>query len=112
MPILPVDHEYALREELILRDHLSVVRTRLANERTLLSYIRSTLYLFIGGLALLQVGGMWRIHWLGRTSIVLSVLFLLFGIYRYITLRRQLNRYYSTDVAPPRPTAQREKESQ
>lgn len=98
IPIRPVDQDYALREELILRDHLSVVRTRLANERTLLSYIRSTLYLFIGGLALLQVGDMWRIHWLGRTAIVLSVLFLLFGVYRYITLRRQLNRFYHAEV--------------
>lgn len=112
IPIRPVDQEYALREELILRDHLSVVRTRLANERTLLSYIRSTLYLFIGGLALLQVEPMWRIHWVGRVSITLSVLFLLFGVYRYITLRRQLNRYYSTDVGPGAPMVQREKESQ
>ncbi len=98
IPIRPVDQDYALREELILRDHLSVVRTRLANERTLLSYIRSTLYLFIGGLALLQVGDMWRIHWLGRTSIGFSLLFLLFGVYRYITLRRQLNRFYHAEV--------------
>lgn len=98
IPIRPVDQDYALREELILRDHLSVVRTRLANERTLLSYIRSTLYLFIGGLALLQVGDMWRIHWVGRTALVLSALFLLFGSYRYITLRRQLNRFYHAEV--------------
>lgn len=90
----PVDKHFDLREDLILRDHLALVRTRLANERTLLSYIRSTLYLLIGGLALLQMEGLGRLHWLGIVALCLSALFILFGTYRYVTLRRQLNNYY------------------
>ncbi|MGV9013129.1 MAG: hypothetical protein ACOH13_11090 [Flavobacteriales bacterium] len=35
------DRDLTNTENLILRDHLALVRTRLANERTLLSYIRS-----------------------------------------------------------------------
>ncbi len=38
---------YNVQEKLILRDHLALERTRLANERTLLTYIRSALYLII-----------------------------------------------------------------
>jgi len=51
------DRDFTNTDELILRDHLALVRTRLANERTLLSYIRSALYLLIGGIALLQLEG-------------------------------------------------------
>ena len=90
----PVDKPFDLREDLILRDHLALVRTRLANERTLLSYIRSTLYLLVGGLALLQMEGLGRLHGLGIVALCLSAVFVLFGIYRYVTLRRQLNNYY------------------
>ncbi|WP_299517905.1 DUF202 domain-containing protein, partial [uncultured Flavobacterium sp.] len=38
------------RDEIILRDYLAMERTKLANERTLLSYIRSSLYLLLGGI--------------------------------------------------------------
>jgi len=42
------------KEQIILRDYLALERTRLANERTLFSYIRTSLYLFLGGIAFLQ----------------------------------------------------------
>ena len=35
--------------QLILRDHLAADRTVLANERTFLAYIRTTLTLFVAG---------------------------------------------------------------
>ena len=38
-----------LLEELILRDHLALDRTRLANERTLLAYLRTSLMLLVAG---------------------------------------------------------------
>lgn len=98
--MIPVDREYELKEELILRDHLALIRTRLANERTLLSYIRSTLYLLVGGLALLQMEDFGRIRWAGYTALCLSIIFVLFGIYRYMTLRRQLNRFYPAGTSP------------
>lgn len=88
------DLGYDVREELILRDHLALVRTRLANERTLLSYIRSTLYLLVGGLTLIGLGDTPYLRSVGHISWMLSVLVLFFGIYRYVTLRQHINRYY------------------
>ena len=88
------DGEFNPTDALILRDHLALVRTRLANESTLLSYIRSSLYLLIGGLALLQVEGVHDLRWIGYMALVLSASFLIIGLYRYHTLRRQLNRFY------------------
>ncbi|MCU0318912.1 MAG: DUF202 domain-containing protein [Flavobacteriales bacterium] len=93
------DHGYDVREELILRDHLALVRTRLANERTLLSYIRSTLYLLVGGLTLIGLGDTPYLRGVGHVSWLLSVLVLLFGLYRYVTLRNHINTYYQHQVS-------------
>lgn len=91
---LHVDHEFVPEERLILRDHLALVRTRLANERTLMSYIRSALYLLLGGMALLQLKGYDELHVVGYLALGLSATLLLVGIYRYVHLRNGLSRYY------------------
>lgn len=94
------DRDFDNEDQLILRDHLALVRTRLANERTLLSYIRSALYLLIGGIALLGLETYEELHWLGNVSLVLCVIFVVVGLYRYHTLRRQLDRFYAGPEAP------------
>lgn len=99
--ILLGDRDFTNTDELILRDHLALVRTRLANERTLLSYIRSALYLLIGGIALLQLEGYGDLRWAGNFSLVLCGIFIVVGLYRYHTLRRQLDRFYSAGIPLP-----------
>lgn len=42
-------------EEIILRDLLALERTRLANERTLFSYIRTSLYLLTVGMGIFEI---------------------------------------------------------
>jgi len=98
------DRNFTNTDELILRDHLALVRTRLANERTLLSYIRSALYLLIGGIALLQIEGYNDLRWVGTFSLVLCVLFVVIGLYRYHTLRRQLDHFYLAHTVPTPPS--------
>lgn len=99
------DRDFTNTDALILRDHLALVRTRLANERTLLSYIRSALYLLIGGIALLQLEGYGDLVWVGNTSLALCGAFLVIGLYRYHSLRRQLDRFYGPHAVPaPTPT--------
>jgi putative membrane protein len=71
-----------------LRDRLAVERTRLANERTMLAYTRTALGLAAAGAALLhffaaQACLAWMLIWAGG-------LLLLFGAYRFATVRRQL----------------------
>ncbi|TQD39815.1 DUF202 domain-containing protein [Haloflavibacter putidus] len=73
-----------------LREHLALERTKLANERTLLSYIRASLYLLVGGVALLQIEDFPRLHWVGYASLFICVLFIIIGISRYIALERKL----------------------
>jgi len=72
---------------------LALERTKLANERTLLSYIRSSLYLLLGGLGLLQLEGLSKIHWLGYVALVMCVIFMGIGSVRYTVLSRRLNKW-------------------
>ncbi len=89
---------YHNRERLTLRDHLALERTRLGNERTLLSYIRSSLYLLIGGIALVQLEGHGNLHYVGYLALTFCVVSLAVGYYRFHRLRRQLDRYYTIPV--------------
>lgn len=72
---------------------LALERTKLANERTLLSYIRSSLYLLLGGIAILQLKDFRNIHWLGYVALVVCVVFLAVGIFRYVLLYRRLYKW-------------------
>jgi putative membrane protein len=88
------NHIFDSREDIILRDYLALERTKLANERTLLSYSRTSLYMLLGGIAFLQLQGFIEIRWLGYFAITLSFLLAIFGIIRYLQIRNRLIRYY------------------
>lgn len=77
-----------------IRENLALDRTILANERTILAYVRSSLYLLIGGIALLQLKDFEELKWLGAVSLVLCVLLLGIGIFRFILLRKRLKKYF------------------
>lgn len=80
--------------KVILRDYLAIERTRLANERTLLSYIRSSLFLLIGSVAFFQLKEYPNFKYLALASLIFSILFFIIGIYRFTTLKRSLKRVY------------------
>lgn len=82
-------------ERMILRDHLAMERTKLANERTLLSYLRSSLYLLLGGVGLIGIKEKMfeDLQFVGYVALGLSVIFLIVGIVRYIQLKRHLQKF-------------------
>ncbi len=82
------------KEEITLRDYLALERTRLANTRTLLSYIRTSLYLILGAIAFFKVEGLVQVRWLGYVSFALSALMILIAIPKYYTLKNKLNQFY------------------
>lgn len=77
-----------------MRDYLAMERTTLANERTLLSYLRSSLYLLVGGIALLKLENFENLQFVGYFALVLAAVFVLVGFYRYQKLRKRLKVYY------------------
>ncbi|MGM0636328.1 MAG: DUF202 domain-containing protein [Bacteroidota bacterium] len=92
--IFRVSNQFEQKDEIILRDYLAMERTKLANERTLLSYIRSSLYLMLGGIAIIQLEGFEAIKFIGYISLSLTVILILIGIYRFYKLKKQLRRFY------------------
>ncbi|HEA30221.1 MAG TPA: DUF202 domain-containing protein [Leeuwenhoekiella sp.] len=104
--LIKFTHDYQKKEDIILRDHLSMERTKLANERTLLSYVRTSLYLVLGGIAFLGMQDLEKIKILGYFFIAISMVILIIGIARFYQLKRHLRRMY--EPLKQKPTAERD----
>ena len=79
-------------EDLILRDHLALDRTRLANERTLLSYLRTALMLLVAGASAVKfVGQSHDVVFTGWLFIVLAFAVAIIGTWRFLDMRRTIN---------------------
>ena len=80
------------RSDTLVRDRLARQRTDLANERTLLSYIRTALGFFIVGIpAVWWIEGS-GIHALGVVSLVTGVVFRGVENRRFFTIKAEINR--------------------
>jgi len=85
-------YHFENKEEIILRDYLAIERTRLANERTLLSYIRTSLYLLLAAIAFFQLEDLDKIKWLAWPTLAFSILSFAAGILKYYQLKKRLIR--------------------
>jgi putative membrane protein len=78
--------------DLILREKLAIERTRLANDRTLLSFIRTSLYFGIAGVSIDTVLSV-AYGWIMEIGfVVISLLLLVIGIFRYRRVRINLEQ--------------------
>lgn len=84
--------EKDFEQELIVRDYLARQRTSLANERTLLSYIRTSLYFLVSGTALFEVNKLAHVRELGYLAFGLSFAFLGVGIFNYFKIKQKLKK--------------------
>lgn len=86
---MPEATPYAGRtQQLILRDVLAIDRTRLANERTLLSWLRTALMLLVSGITLLKLfEGVMVMEITGATLIPAGFLTAGLGLRRYLRTR-------------------------
>jgi putative membrane protein len=85
--------EPLIPEELILRDHLAIDRTRLANERTLLAYLRTSLMLIVAGATAVKLVDVNQsIFIAGWVFLVLGVVVGVVGVWRFLTMRSAINR--------------------
>lgn len=86
-------HEFKNQEKIILRDYLALERTRLANERTLFSYIRTSLYLLTVGMGILEIKSIEHLRSVAWICLVVSIILFVIGVYRYYQLKKYLNTY-------------------
>lgn len=91
----PIVSEFVNYDDLILRDWLAMQRTSLANERTLFAYIRTSLYLILGGIGLIEVEVFSELVWAGYAALLFSGIILVYGFVRYFALRHKLKKFYS-----------------
>lgn len=99
MNLMRFGRDFRPEETIILRDYLAIERTRLANERTLLSYIRYSMYLLLGGIAFFQLTEFSNFQFLGILSLLFSSIFFVIGIYRFTLLKKSLKKLY--DIPEP-----------
>lgn len=79
-------------EELSLRDNLAIDRTRLANERTLLSYSRTGFSLVVTALAIFEFSDKDWAHLSAWVLIGLGLIIAVIGLLFYLRIRRKLNQ--------------------
>lgn len=85
------------KEELILRDYLAADRTVLANERTFMAYIRTTIALAATGGTLIHFFDSVAIRIGGALLIALSAIVLGWRLQRFIYYQRHLKNLQLTD---------------
>jgi putative membrane protein len=84
--------EKDFEQELIVRDYLARQRTALANDRTLLSFIRTSLYFLVSGTALFEVNNLSHVRQFGYLSFGLSFALLGIGFYNFFRLKKKLRK--------------------
>ena len=78
------------RKELILRDELAIDRTILANERTLLAYLRGTLTLVIAGVTFLHFFDNGLLFYIGVICVPLGLATGIVGSLRYRRMDKRI----------------------
>ena len=95
--ILKTSPDFTNDEKIILRDFLALQRTKLANERTFLSYNKFSLYLITAGIALIRIENLRPLRLLGFVALGASGVVFVIGLIRFLMLRKQLSKFYQND---------------
>ncbi|HEX2534759.1 MAG TPA: DUF202 domain-containing protein [Chitinophagaceae bacterium] len=76
--------------DLILREELAIERTKMANDRTFLFFLRTALYFAIAGLSLEELLRLQNVRWLSVFFFFLSGVILFAGVAGYLRQKRKL----------------------
>lgn len=96
LKIRRLNSKFENKREIGLREFLAMERTTLANERTLFSYIRTSLYLILGGIGFIKLEQFADLAWLGYTLFPVSAVIIIYGLVRYQILQKKLTDYYDS----------------
>jgi putative membrane protein len=81
-----------INKDLVLREHLAIERTKLANETTLLAYIRTGLYFLVAGSTLGHIvqSAFWQI--VEFPLMIIGVGLMIIGLIRFSLVKRLIKR--------------------
>jgi inner membrane protein YidH len=91
-----VEYYKRYKDKLILRDVLAADRTQLANERTLLSYLRTALTLFIAGVSFIRFFDSLIVEIVGWLFIPLGAWISWIGTVRFRRMKQPLDSLLRT----------------
>jgi putative membrane protein len=84
--------EYELeKKDASLQETLAIDRTRMANDRTLLSFIRTSLYFTVAGLSINSFIDVPSGALIGTVFLVLAFIILVAGVMKYFQQRKKLH---------------------
>lgn len=84
----------ATKKDMILRDFLAVDRTKLANQRTFLSMLRTGLYFEVMGLSVLSLEALKELHPFAPVLFGIGGLFIVIGLWNYRRNDRKIDEMY------------------
>ncbi len=84
-------------EKIILRDHLALERTKLANERTLFAYIRTSLYLLTVSAGIFEIDSISHLTNVAWVCVITGFLLLVVGLFRFHQMKAHLRKYIRED---------------
>lgn len=79
-----------MNKDLVLREYLAIERTRLANERTLLTYIRTGLYFLVAGSTLGHLIDTPFWNMMGLPLVIIGVIVPVLGVVRFLRVARKI----------------------
>lgn len=87
----------AYEENKILRDYLAIDRTRLANIRNLMASIRTSLYLVVSAVAILNIEFLQGWYWATIPLFALSIIILVSGLVIFFKIRHKIQTAYKEE---------------
>lgn len=79
-----------MNKDLVLREYLAIERTKLANERTLLTYIRTGLYFLVAGTTLGHLINTPFWDAMGLPIVIVGAFLTVVGVVRFIMVAREI----------------------
>lgn len=77
-----------MNKDLILREKLAIERTYMANQTTLLSFLRTSMYFFVAGLSINELLDFDQNHLVAIGMYVFSVVLLIYGLAHFLIQRK------------------------
>lgn len=81
-----------LTREAVLNDELAIERTKMANDRTLLSFIRTCLYFSIAGFSFNEFISGKSGNYLGISLFIVAGIILAIGLIRYLQVGKKIRK--------------------
>jgi len=77
-------------KDMSLRDYLAFDRTKLANERTYLGYIRTFISLLAAGVGFIRFVDIDAAKYMGIALCIISPAFIILGTYKFLAMRKEI----------------------